>query len=59
MGTYHSGDDCKKCGRTAKPVKILKIDKKTKKKWLVLTCPMCDFESDIEEYKRNYNPFGD
>jgi DNA-directed RNA polymerase subunit M/transcription elongation factor TFIIS len=53
MGTYHIEDDCKKCGRTVKPVKILKEDKK-KKKWLVSTCPKCDYESDVEPYTKNY-----
>lgn len=43
---------CKKCLRHVDRHKIVKIDPKTKKKWLILTCPDCDYESDIEEFKR-------
>lgn len=47
---------CQKCGRHHERLRIIKTDKATRKKWYVLTCPDCSFESDIEEYKRpNHN----
>lgn len=49
---YHESK-CQNCGRSKKPIKILKEDKK-KKKWLVLTCPDCGKETDVEPYTKNY-----
>lgn len=51
------GDDkiepvCKNCQRHATPIRILKTDPKTHKRWYVITCPKCEYESDIEPYKR-------
>ena len=48
---------CLKCGRHRERIKVLKSDPKTRKKWLILTCPACDYESDIEVYTRDFNPF--
>lgn len=42
---------CPKCLYHKDRIKIVKTDPKTKKKWHVLTCPECNYESDIEEYK--------
>lgn len=54
---------CPSCLRHKERIKIVKVDKKTKKKWYILTCPSCDYESDIEEYREDktnksssYNP---
>lgn len=57
MGTYRCPNE--KCLRHIDRIKILKQDKKTKKKWLVLTCPVCNYESDLEEYKKDYKLFDD
>ncbi len=40
---------CKKCGRHVIPLRILK-ESKYKKKFYVIQCPKCDYESDIEDY---------
>jgi endogenous inhibitor of DNA gyrase (YacG/DUF329 family) len=42
---------CPKCGRTIYPLRILKIDPKTKKKFYLISCPMCEKEFDIEDYE--------
>lgn len=41
---------CKKCRRHKLPIKVIRQDPKTLKEWLILTCPACNYESDIEEY---------
>lgn len=44
---------CRKCGRHVLLIKVFKKDKNNKP-WLILTCPQCDDESDVEEYKEWY-----
>lgn len=47
---YQKEIKCPKCGRHTIPVKILKIDPVTKKKWYITTCLKCNYESDLEPY---------
>lgn len=42
---------CNRCARHVFPIKVIREDKETKKKWFILTCPRCDYESDIEPYE--------
>lgn len=42
---------CPKCERTIIPVRILKMDAKTKKKFYVVECPKCERGFDIEDYE--------
>jgi len=51
MEKYYKDDKCQKCGRTLKPIKILEKDKKTGKKFYVITCSKCDYKYDVEEVK--------
>lgn len=43
---------CSQCGRHSERIRIIKVDKK-RKKWYILTCPDCGKESDVEEYKKS------
>lgn len=42
---------CPKCLRHSERLKIVKTDPDTKKKWLITTCPDCNYESDLDEFK--------
>ena len=41
---------CKKCYRHVYPIKTLRTDPKTYKKWLITECPQCGYESDLEPF---------